>query len=455
MSDVLVGGSRRPPLPRWLWVVGAAVLVAVLVVIGLTRHGSRGKSASAPPGSVSPTPSTSPTPPTSSTPPASPTPPDRSGTVPASGLPAAWPYAPGACGSTAYLPQLTLAQHYGEVHGTVLVGGAGLQEVTVGRPSPTKVAGASVEPGSRVSSLVAGPDAAYADIEPCDATSVRVGAMYRIVAGVAHALVVPATPSSSDGYQFLFGGAHHAWAAWYAPQVTPSAGVPFNPGPVLTPLDGGPAVTLPVSSYLVADTAAGLVVGVADPADPYAPPRIKLVDIATGAVVRTFVDGYPMAAQGRAVIVQGSGCSGSQTQHTCTLERFDLTTGKLTRGYPMPVGRTPMSDAVFSPDARLIAFELTRASPDPRFDTGHPGPPSDLAILHLDTGRLAIVPNLELAPKTSAGLTFDATGTSLLATVNQGDHGELLIWQEGMPAPALVTSLRGPLDSAPVLLAQR
>jgi hypothetical protein len=350
-----------------------------------------------------------------------------------------------------------LAEHYGAVHGTVLVGGAALQKIVVGQPSATSVPGGPVRPSSGVGSLVAGPDAAYATIERCASGGAQeIGALYRIEAGVAHALAVPAHPSSPDGYQDFFGGAHHAWAVWYPAQITPSGGgVPFNPGPVLTPLDGGQAVTLPASSYPIADTTAGLVVGVADPANPDTPPRIKLVDVVTGAVVRTLVDGYPVGAQGRSLIVQSRSCGGAQPTQTCILERFDLATGKLTRGYPLPAGRIPTSGAVFSPDGQLVAFLLTRVGPDPRFDTGHPAPPSDVAILHLDTGRVAIVPNLELAPKTSAGLAFDATGNSLLATVNEGDHGELLVWQEGMLAPAVVTSVEGPLAWAPVLIAQQ
>jgi hypothetical protein len=53
---------------------------------------------------------------------------------------------------------------------------------------------------------------------------------------------------------------------------------------------------------------------------------------------------------------------------------------------------------------------------------------------------------------TWAGLAFDATGRWLLATVSQGDRGDLLAWRPDMPGPALVTSLPGPLDEAPPLL---
>jgi hypothetical protein len=75
-----------------------------------------------------------------------------------------------------------------------------------------------------------------------------------------------------------------------------------------------------------------------------------------------------------------------------------------------------------------------------------------VVVLHLRTGRLDMVPGLELPPGTWAGLAFDATGNWLLATVSEGSHGELLGWRQGMPGPALVTSLPGPLEGPPPLL---
>jgi hypothetical protein len=107
---------------------------------------------------------------------------------------------------------------------------------------------------------------------------------------------------------------------------------------------------------------------------------------------------------------------------------------------------------VFSSDGTLAAFQLARAGRDPRFTAAFPGPPSDVVVLHLRTGSLDVVPGLELPPGTWAGLAFDPTGRWLLATVSKGDRGELLAWRRGMPGPALVTSLPGPLDEAPPLL---
>jgi len=140
------------------------------------------------------------------------------------------------------------------------------------------------------------------------------------------------------------------------------------------------------------------------------------------------------------------------TRRTCIMESINLTTGRPTAMVELPPGRVPVSDAVFSPDGALAAFQLARARQDPRFSTGVPVPPSDVVVLHLYTGSLDIVPGLELPPQAQTGLAFDATGRWLLATVSEGDHGGLLAWRPGMPGPALVTSLPGPLDPAPPLL---
>jgi hypothetical protein len=73
-------------------------------------------------------------------------------------------------------------------------------------------------------------------------------------------------------------------------------------------------------------------------------------------------------------------------------------------------------------------------------------------VLHLPTGSLDFVPGLELSPLTWAGLAFDATGKWLLTTVSEGKRGQLLAWRQGMPGPALVTTLPGPLATDTPLL---
>jgi len=205
----------------------------------------------------------------------------------------------------------------------------------------------------------------------------------------------------------------------------------------------------------IADTAAGLVVV---RYRPLAGQRhaVELVDPNSGVVLRRIGDGFPMGAADHVLLVSLHGCAATPAHSTCTLESFDLSTGRPQATIKLPAGRSPtggdLSSPVFSPNGALAAFQLARASRDPHYAATFPSTPSDVVILNLRTGRLDIVPGLELPPATWAGLAFDPTGRWLLATVSEGDHGDLLAWRPGMPGPALVTSLPGPLVEAPPLL---
>ena len=325
-----------------------------------------------------------------------------------------------------YLPQIHLARHHASVHVAVLVGGTALREVTPGGALSGPLPGL---PGQSrvVTKLVSGPGADYAFVDPQCSGYLWV---YRIVAGAAHRLGTAAFD--------LLGGPHHAWAVTY-PRHT-----------LLTSLNGGRTVTLKAGTDPVADTAAGLVVAYHPRAGR--PGTVALVDPNTGALVRRLARGFPLGAAAGVVLVSLPGCGAPLTNRMCTLESISLTTGQPTATFELPAGRVPVSGAVFSPGGTEATFQLARARPDPRFTTGRPLPPADVAVVHLHTGSLDIVPGLELPPGTGAGLAFDATGSWLLATVSEGDHGELLAWRQAMPGPALVTSLPGPLMAAPPLL---
>ncbi len=196
MSDVIDGGGRRRTVPRWLWVVAGAVAAAALIVVAVTRSRPDHRVAPKPPGSAVPSPSSTSTPQAAT------------GAQPVTGSPlasaAGWPHAQGACGSDALLPQRTLTLHYNNVAGTVLVGGTRLQTVRLNQPSASPVPGGPDRTGLLVDTVVAGPDAGYAQIAQCDASTGGTGALYRIEAGVAH-------PLAASGDQLL-AGVHHAWA---------------------------------------------------------------------------------------------------------------------------------------------------------------------------------------------------------------------------------------------------
>jgi hypothetical protein len=313
----------------------------------------------------------------------------------------------------------------------VLVGGTGLRQVTLGRAVSGPLPGLP-DHGRLVTKLVAGPGAEYAVDVPCSSFSPSLR-VYRIVAGAPRRL----NTTADD----LLGGPHRAWAVTYLAHHT-----------VLTALTGGQAVTLQSDIAPFADTAAGLmVVAHHDLLD--LPDTLELIDPRTGALLRGFAGATPLGAAGHVLLVSLPDCGAPLTHSRCTLESIDLTTGRPAARFELPAGRVPTSDAVFSPGGTTAAFQLTRASQDPRFTTGWPYPPADVVVLHLHTGGLDIVPGLELPPMTWAGLAFDATGRWLLTTVSEGQRGELLAWRQGMPGPALVTTLPGPLATAPPLLA--
>jgi len=287
--------------------------------------------------------------------------------------------------------------------------------------------------GWQVTTLVAGPGAAYAFDVPCvDSTaSVRV---YRIAAGAAHRLRITADA--------LLGGPHQAWAVTYRAHST-----------VLAPLNGSRRLTVKTRTQPVAGTAAGLVVTAFHAGRP---DTVELLNSRTGALLRRLAEGSSLGATGHVLLVSLHDCGAAPARRACTLEELNLTTGRPTATVELPAGRALVSGdvagPVFSPDGTLAAFQLARAGSDPRFAAASRALPSDVAVLNLRTGRLDIVPGLELPPLTWAGLAFDATGSWLLATVSEGGYGELLAWRPGMPGPALVSSLPGPLVGPPPLL---
>jgi hypothetical protein len=229
-----------------------------------------------------------------------------------------------------------------------------------------------------------------------------------------------------------------------------AAAAPTSPV-VLRPVGGGRSLALPPNAYPVADTGAGLVVAASEP-DPDKPPRVMLLDPTTARPVRDLGAGRPLAADGVRVLLLLGRCDIGLATPSCTVARIDVRTGQPRGRYRLPDGRVPVSAGSFSRDGRLVAFQLARARSDRRLDPGHPVPPSDVAVLHLDTGRLEVVPGLELAPKTGAGLLFAGNGGWLFATVSDGDHTHLLGWRPGLGAPESVARLAGPVAGAPPLV---
>jgi hypothetical protein len=320
----------------------------------------------------------------------------------------------------------------------ILVGGYGLRLVDADAGRAQSVARIPADATHTTGELVRAGDAVYALAGRCDAAGGS--RVYRIRNGTAEPL---ATVPADD----LLAGPNRVWAVNYTDQNGAQ-----NKPVVLRRLDGGRPLTLQPNAYPVADTDSGIVVATGESGQVVRPPRISVLDSHTGRQ-RIVGVGAPLAAErDQLLVVQGS-CIEERANTSCTLVRVDLATGRQSRRYALPDGRVPASGGRFSADGQLVAFQLSRATPDPRFDADHPIPPSDLAVLQVDSGRLDIVPGLELAPKTAAGLAFGpAPGNWLFATVSDGDHAHLLAWHPGLSGPQSVARLDGPVPWAPPLL---
>jgi len=317
----------------------------------------------------------------------------------------------------------------------VLVGGYGVRVVDADTGTVRPVGGIPADARHTVRELVPAAGVVYVLSASCDGG----GRVYRLENDAAH-------PVAGAPVDDLLAGPARVWAVDYpAADTAPANRV------VLRPLDGGRSLPLPPDAYPVADTGAGLVVAVSRP-DDTSRPRVMVLDPSTGRPVRTLGVGPPLAADRAHLLLLLGPCDVGQATSSCAVARVDVRTGRVQRRYQLPDGRVPVSAGSVSRDGRLAVFQLARTDPDPRFDPGHPVPPSDIAVLHLDTGRLEIVPGLELAPKTEAGLAFAADGSWVFVTVSDGDHAHLLGWHSGLGAPQSVARLSGPVAWAPPLL---
>jgi hypothetical protein len=206
----------------------------------------------------------------------------------------------------------------------------------------------------------------------------------------------------------------------------------------LMPVGGGSRVRLPagLSSSLITD---GVIVGVG--ASPPGTSSLLLTDAATGRIRDNLGPGQPVAI-GHGFVLWALGCDVS-TDKPCTLHRRSVA-GGATTSYRLP---RPPCCGVLSPNSRLVAFSLERATQDPRYQTGHPLPPSDVAILHLDTGRLEIVPGIELVattPLVAPGLAFSADSHWLVIALDAGSKTRLLAWHSGLAHPYESKPIPGP-----------
>ncbi len=187
----------------------------------------------------------------------------------------------------------------------------------------------------------------------------------------------------------VLAGGDRAWVVSYPADAD-------HPYGSVTPLGGGPRVRLPAGFYpyaIVSDT----LVGTLQP-DPGAPPNwLLLVDATTGRVRTNLGQAAWPLATGSGQVIWSSGCDPTSDK-PCTLQ------------------------------------------------------PGDVAVLHLDTRRLEIVPGIEIPAKMSPGLAFSADGRWLAIALNAGTRTRLLAWRSGLRHPYETMPIPGQVLGSPTLV---
>jgi hypothetical protein len=72
-----------------------------------------------------------------------------------------------------------------------------------------------------------------------------------------------------------------------------------------------------------------------------------------------------------------------------------------------------------------------------------------VVIMHLDSGQVHVVPNVEVPAKSVPGLAFSADGSWLVIALNAGTATRLLAWQPGLEQPYESAPVAGPLAGTP------
>ena len=359
----------------------------------------------------------------------SPTPSELISTVPDGPTATAWPTAAGACGVNTLLPVVSSAPPAERTGIQVLVGGDRVRLVDFDSGHATTLPGAVVRPGEYAAVLAGDPITAYATTGSCNETAPE--AMLRV--GVDHRVSVtrPLGPTEwalTDGIR--------VWIASFASDID-------SPYETITPVTGGQRVRLPhgfSASAIVGDT----IVGQLQPDPGISPTWLALVDARTGQLQAKLDQQVAPLAAGAGQVFWTSGCDDAST---CTLHRREIA-GRETLRSPLP---GPACCGVVSPDGTRVVFLIERASTDEQFD-GHPLPPMDIAIMRLDTGRLDVVPGIELPTKSQPGLAFAGRDGWLVIALDAGSRTRLLAWRPGLRQPYETTALPGLVHDPPTLV---
>lgn len=399
----------RPRVPRWLRAGGLLLLtggVLALLVgrLGASPHSTKGLTVP----STEPSAVFAPTSPT---------------TKP-------WPSAPGACGSEVGLAIVSSTRPTERTGIRVLLGGDRLWTVDFDKSRALTLS--TLRSGEYAVALRSGPLMTYGITGTCEPHDPRILGIdaNRKTTGMGALASTQAVLTSDGG----------AWIATY----------PIDAGNhrygSVKPLGKGPAVRLP-AGFFPYDAVGNILVGPLQPDQSTGPVDLLLVDSATGRIRARLGKASSLVAAGNGQVVWSS-CGDPYGEGQCMLHRQSIITGAAAS---FPVPRSPSGGGVLSADGTLLAFPLGRATTDPRYDDPHPAPPSDVAIMHLDTGRLEIVPGVEIPAKTSPGLAFSTDGRWLAIALDAGNHVRLLAWRPGLKLPFETKPIPGHVLGSPAL----
>lgn len=383
MADVL--GNEPRSWPRWLVPLALLAVVAGAVVVG-------NRSADPAPGAAAASPSASPLPLLS---------PPNPGT------------AGGACGGDITLPSIQLGPRPRRTGLRLLVGDRDLRTVDVDsgrstvlrtvRPPITSLA----RLGGRTFALI--DDRCRTDgygagvVVPLDP---RTGAYGR---GVSGDELLPGTPPTVIDYDSSGGS--------FLRELSTGVQTPIPPDWLPVARRGSEYVI-----YMQPSAAQNEAQGVGTVG------TIGIGDPVTRRLTQTFGTGPGIIAAGADKVVwSAGGCDPGP----CLL----AVTGKDGIASAQPLyGRRPWS-GVISPDGSQVAFRLSRTQG--RLGR-HPGPPNDIAVLSIGSGKLRVLPGLVLPAKGGLTLTWSPDSQWLVIGADLGTGPLVMIWRQGMGRPARV-----------------
>jgi hypothetical protein len=413
--DVIEGGGTGRSRPRRVSLVAAAVVLTAGAAYAAVRSaGADGPGRAAAPTVASAS--------------AGPRPPP----APSAGLPSGPPIT-GACGSVAYRPLASLQRQPVRTGVRLLVGGYGLRLVDADTGTARPAAGVPASDQETVAEVASTRDRVYVLSTACDGSA---GRIYRVDGAAAR-------PVTGRPAVDLVSGAGRVWAVERPADQDLAL--------LLRQLGSTRSLVLPAGAYPLADSDAGLVIASRPPDPDNIPSRILVLDPTGARPTRPLGTGHPLAA-GRTDLLLLTGACAPGDAASCSVTRVEIRTGRVLGRSRLPEGRVPVSTGSLSGDGKRVAFQLSRPFLATGSGPGHPRSPSDIAVLSLDDGRLEIVPGLEMAPKTGAGLAFARTGSWLFMSVSHGDHSHVYAWQPGVPGPLPIARLTGPVAWAPPLL---